>query len=108
MMTSPSQRAENYSLLQAFLRQRARDFQSLPISILLMPVWVVDKFPMQLLRFLSVEFLPAIGALETTSHLDANIFNSVVSRFGCITDFHRFWHCVEKKKVSCTYTAANK
>merc|ERR1719335_573880 len=61
-------------------------------SILHMPVGIVNELPMQLLGLLRVELLAALWALKLTSHLDADVFNTAVSRLSRIGDFHRFRH----------------
>merc|ERR1719148_473601 len=64
------------------------------LSILLVPVRVVDELPMQLPCSISIEVLPAIWALErgTSLHLDANILNAPISRLCGIGDFHGLRH----------------
>ena len=42
-------------------------------SVLLMPVWVMDELPVQLLRLFGVELLAAFWALEGARHLDAHV-----------------------------------
>merc|ERR1719316_1766516 len=59
-----------------------------PFSILLVPVWVVNELPMQLLCLLCVKLLPAFWALKGAASLDANILDRAVARLGSITDIH--------------------
>merc|ERR1740130_2292560 len=77
-------------------------FSLLSLSILLVPVWVMDELPVQLLCFLSVEVLTALWALEAACHLDPNILNAAISGHCCGTDLHGLWHLGKAKRVRST------
>merc|ERR1719399_2464985 len=49
-------------------------------SVLLVPVRVMDELPMQLLGLLGIEPLTAFWALKGSTHLDADIVHSAVTR----------------------------
>merc|ERR1712050_736590 len=63
------------------------------LSILLVPVGVMDEFPVQLLRLLGLELLPAIWALENTIRLDPDIDHRAVAGLGRCGNLHRLGHC---------------
>ncbi|CAE8642216.1 unnamed protein product [Polarella glacialis] len=58
------------------------------LSILLVPVRVVDELPVHLLGLLVVEFLAAVRAWELAIHLDAHVLRRAIAGLGRITDFH--------------------
>merc|ERR1711976_917523 len=64
--------------------------------IFLMPSWIVNESPMQLLCLLTVKLLSAIRALKCASHLDTNIRSRAVARLRCITDFHCLKHSAKQ------------
>merc|ERR1719316_428561 len=63
-----------------------------PFSILLVPVWVVNELPMQLLCLLCVKLLPAFWTLEGASHLDTDVLDSTVAGLCRICDFQCLRH----------------
>ena len=69
--------------------QVAEAFYKTALSVLLMPVGVMDELPVQLLRLLGLELLPAIGALIAAIHLDPDIDHSAVTGLGCCGNLHR-------------------
>ena len=61
-------------------------------SVLLVPVWIVNELPMQLLCFLCVKLLPAFWTLEGASHLDTDVLDSTVAGLCRICDFQCLRH----------------
>ena len=61
-------------------------------SVLLMPVWIMDELPVQLLRLLGIELLSAFWALEGARHLDAHVHRGSVTRLRSIANLHRLGH----------------
>ena len=60
--------------------------------VLLMPVWIMDELPVQLLCLFGIELLSAFWALEGARHFDAHIGRSPIARLGGIANLHRLRH----------------
>merc|ERR1719414_290014 len=74
-----------------FARRRHRDVTKCP-GVPVVAVWVMDELPVDVLGFLRVELLPAIGALDLPVSLDADVDGGAVARLGGVADLHGLGH----------------
>ena len=94
LQTSCPLKGGQMSMLLAWRDLNGLKKKALPgkCSILLVPVWVVDELPVQLLGLIRIELLTAFTALKAGTNLDPNILSGAITRLCCVADLHSLRH----------------